>query len=231
MAEDRVAGILGRAALGGAVGFALFFLVTGLGSRERGRGRDSSLLPLPRDAEPLLYVVVESEDAQKLPRPPDLATRARRDVRFRRLDLGAAKLLPDEIYRRMSDLLRREQGEGIPPISVDDLIARVRAGGRDDVRLISTGAIRAGTRDDALNALMRAGIKNWKLWVEAPADRRPGQPPKPPRWDLYGEGDPVDNPAGTASWGLALPEPRVSGDGRGHYGRQWWLDACWGYPR
>ncbi len=226
MAEDTVAGIFGKAALGSAVGFVLYVLVTGRGSRGDGRGRDSSLPPLPRDAEPLLYVVVESAEAQKLPRPPDLFTRARRDVRFRRLDLGAAKLSPDEIYRRMSDLLRREQGEGTPPISVDELIARVRAGGRDDVRLISTGAIRTGTRDDALDALMSAGIKHWRLWVEALGDRKVGQLPKPPRWDLYGKGDPIDNPVGTASWGLALPEPHVSGDGRGHYGLQWS-----GYPR
>jgi hypothetical protein len=56
VAEDSVAGILGKLALGGAVGFALFFVVTGLG----GRGEVAPPLPpRPKDDKRLSFVMVE----------------------------------------------------------------------------------------------------------------------------------------------------------------------------
>src|SRR4029077_3137854 len=129
-----------------------------------------------------------------------------------------------EIYRRMADLLQREEKGGIPAISVDELIARVQAGGRDDVRLINTGEILAGTMNDARDALMSAGIKHWTLWVESPADRKPGKPTSPPRWELFDKDSAVSNPDGRGHYlfqpvrTALLPELQVSGEGRGYYG-------------
>ena len=134
----------------------------------------------------------------------------------------------------MSDVLRRERDKGTPPLSLDDVIARIKAGSRDDVRLISSGSIRRGTWNDVKDGLMAAGIKHWLLWQEFPADRRPGEPSKPSRWDLYDKVAAVGNPdkaghylvanRGTAYWNLARPAgskdpaPRVSGNARGEYG-------------
>lgn len=116
-------------------------------------------------------------------------------------------------------------------MTLDEAIARIKAGGRDDVRLMTSGAMRSGTWDDAKDALMAAGIKHWLLWEEAPADRKPGAPAKPPRWELFDKHDSVGNPdkkghylvenRGTAYWNIkgdSDPAPRVSGNGRGHYG-------------
>lgn len=240
---DDSTGIIGKVVLGGAVGFALFLLGTSWGTRGRGIGGGEEApspprpIPIPaptprstsKDKEPLLYVVVESEDVGKPPASTDVATRARSNVRFRRLDTDA-KVAPAEIRRRMAELLQREEKDGIPPISVDEVIMRVQAGGRDDVRLINTGQIRARTMNDARDALMSAGIKHWILWEEAPADREPGKPTSPPRWELFDKDSAVTNPDNRGHYlfqtirSALLPEeskPQISGEGRGYYGRSW----------
>lgn len=245
MAEGSLAEGLGKVMLGGAVGFGLYLFITGLGfggagrgtGRGEGRGETSPPPgppmppPLPKDDRPLLYVLVEQS-----PQPaigPDPMTRSRQAAGFRRLDLGATEMSPDDLFARMTDVLRRERAAAIPPISIDDLIARVKAGGRDDVRLISTGRERSGTFDDVLDALMAAGINHWKIWREAPADRKPGDPPKQPHWNGFRKVDAVGNPdknghflvadMGSAGWNLSrvdgAKEPRVSGNARGRYGR------------
>lgn len=242
MAEDSLVGGLGKLVLGGAAGFALYLLVTGLGFGGRGRGEDrgegepitSPPRPapqLPKDDVPLLFVVVHPDGWKEASKLPDPTSRARRDAVFRRIELGNAEVSIDALYMRMTDVLRRERDKETPPLLLDDVIARVKAGARDDVRLITTGGLRQGTWDDVKDALMLAEIKHWLEWHEWPSDRKPGDPPKRPRWDLYDKVDAVGNPnktghylvenRGTAYWNLADPAPHVSGRGisvgRGYY--------------
>ncbi len=253
MAENSSAETVSKFGVGLGVGFALYFLIrnfgfgggfgfggaSGDGTAAPGTAAPEPSAPLPpppisRDVQPLLFVAVHPDGFKGTSKLLDPASRTRRDAIFRRIDLGTAELSPDEVYRRMSETLRRERDKGTPPISLDDLIGRVKAGGRDDVRLVTPGSIRQGTWDDVKDALMAAGIKHWLLWQELPADRRPGEPPKLPRWDLHDKVDAVGNPdkagrylvenRGTAYWNLerpaagSNPAPRVSGNARGQYG-------------
>lgn len=250
------AGAVGKGVLGIGVGFTLYFLIRnfrlggefgvggGAGDHEAGRGtggppapapaRDPK--PAPQDVEPLLFIVFHPEGRQAFGKDPDIATRARRDAVFHRIDLGTETVTPREIYRRAGAAIGNRS---VKPVLIDEVIARVKAGGRDDVRLISMGSIRQGTWDDVLDALMGAGISHWKLWEQAPADRqarghRPAEPPKGPRWDHYQKQQTSDNPTktghyffdnvGTAYWNLDRriedkEPPRVSGNTRGQYGR------------
>lgn len=244
---------LGKGVLGVGVGFALYFLIRNLrlgggfgfggepGAREAGSEAPSVPSPrpeppLPKDTEPLLFVVFHPEGVSDFGKGSDLATRARREAAFHRIDLGTEMVTPREIYRRAGAAIRDKAAK---PLSIDEVIARAKAGGRDDVRLINLGGIRAGTWDDVLDTLMGSGINHWTLWEQAPADRqpsgsRPGEPYKGPKWDLYRKTPRSDNPdeaghyifeyAGTAHWGLDRrlhdKEPsRVSGNVRGYYGR------------
>ena len=251
MAESSPAAAVGKFGLGLGVGFALYLLIRNLGfggGDGRGDGTAATpsgppvpappptprLPPIPRDDQPLLYVAVHPDGFKEASKLADPSSRARLDSIFRRIDLGTAELSADEVYRRMTDVLRRERDKGTPPLLLDDVIARIKAGGRDDVRLITPGSIRQGTWADVKDALMAAGIKHWLLWQEVPADHRPGEPPKPSRWDLYDKVDAVGNPdktghylvenRGTAYWNLGRsagskdPAPRVSGNARGQYG-------------
>lgn len=253
MAESSAAEGVVKFGLGLGVGYGLYLLIRNLsfggglgfgGERgDAGRGDGTTAPqpssppmpePVPRDEQPLLYVVIHPADFKAGSKLLDPTSRARLDAVFRQIDLGTAALSADEVYLRMSDTLRRGRDQGTPPLSLDDVIARIQAGGRDDVRLITTGNIRSGTWDDVKDALMAAGIKHWLLWQEAPADRRPGKSPEPSRWDLYDKVAAVGNPdetghylvenRGSAFWNLSHPAdngpaPRVSGNTRGQYGR------------
>jgi hypothetical protein len=253
VADDSPAAVVAKLGLGIGVGFALYHLIRNLrfgggfgfgGERERGDGTTgpapspsppapSTPVPsIPRDDQPLLFVAIHPDGFKGASKLPDPTSRARLDVVFRRIDLGTAELSPDEVYSRMTDVLRRERDKGTPPLVLDDVIARVKAGGRDDARLISPGSVRQGTWDDAKDALMAAGIKHWLLKQEFPADRKPGDPPKRSRWDLYDKVAAVGNPdkaghylvenRGTAYWNLKDSAPHVSGTAgnmRGQYGR------------
>lgn len=263
MADNSSAETISKFGVGVLVGGALYFLVRNLGFGGFGFGgsagsRDEGTagprpgpsvppvpgppVPIPRDARPLLYVVAEPDGLHELSKLADPTSRARVEAIFRPVELGTAELSADDVYRRMSDVLRRGRDADTPPLSIDDVIARVKAGGRDDVRLISTGAIRQGTWDDVKDALMAVGIKHWLLWQEAPADRKPGQPAQPSRWDLYDMFTAVGNPdknghylvekRGTAFWNLSKnpTAPVVSGsagNARGHYGAVTWLGASY----
>lgn len=249
MADNSSAETVSKFGVGVLVGGALYYLIRNLGfggfggSSGNGSGRDDGATgprpgppvpAIPRDAQPLLYVVAEPDSLHELSKLSDPTSRARVEAIFRPIELGAAELSADEVYRRMSDVLRRGRDTGTPPLLIDDVIARIKSGGRDDVRLVSTGNIRQGTWADAKDALMAAGIKHWLLWQEAPADRKPGQPGQQSRWDLYDKVSAVGNPdkkghylvedRGSAYWNLtksATTAPAVSGsigNARGQYG-------------
>ena len=193
--NNSAAGSIGKGVLGFDVGFALLYLLRlgggfGLGGRrgEEGAGRGPEVPspapgpPQPRDAEPLLFVVFHPEGFKERDKAPDPAERARRDAAFKQIDLGAELVEAEEIYRRAGRAIR---DAATRPLSIDEVAARVKAGGRDDVRLVNMGSIRSGTWDDALMTLTDAGINHWRLWQEAPADRKPGSAPTAPVWDLY----------------------------------------------
>jgi hypothetical protein len=158
MAESSVAEGLGKVVLGGAVGFALYYLITGLGfgglgfgglgfggrGRGRGEGRgeapDPSPLPpvpppRPRDDKRLLFLMTEP---RAVGHPTGFQSR-----------LGNGQLDP-KIY------------------TVEELIERVKAGGRSDVDLRATGAVIQGPWDDARARIRQAGIKIWVAETSSP---------------------------------------------------------------
>lgn len=250
MADDSRGSGLGKLFFGGAVGFGLYMLVTGLGfggfgrgtGRGAGEGRADEAPPAPgpplpappppppKDELPLLFWMFNPQGFTGLSKLADPTSRAHTDSRFLQIDLGTAELSPAALHARVSERLRRDPNyKAGPSMTIDDVIARVRAGGRDDVRLMTSGGTISGTYEDVKDALMAAGIKHWQLWEEVPADKKPGAPAKPARWDLYDKGRAADlNPdkqghyhfenRGTAFWNLAKEAPRVSGNGRGQYG-------------
>lgn len=258
--DDGIGSGIVKLGLGMGIGFAVYMWFGGSGGwgfgrgegAGRGEGRGEGPQPpqppetlpptrppapaLPKDERPLLLWVVSTEGPAGKPKFPDPTSRARAEAGFRIVDLGSAELAAnlwnpaqDELHKRVSEQLRRD--DGTPPMSLDEVIARVKAGGRDDVRLMTSGGIRSGIFEDAKDALLAAGLKHWLLWEEAPADRKPGAPPKPARWDLYDKYSAVGNPdktghyhvenRGTAYWNLKDSAPHVSGAmvGRGYYRR------------
>jgi hypothetical protein len=247
MAENSTAETLGKLTLGVGVGFGLYWLIRnfGFGGFGLGGGRGDSrsdggsapsrpgpaLPPRPKDAQPLFFWM---EPVVNKPRSKqvDPVARTRDDARFYLWELGPDAVTQEELHRRLGTFVKDVvRGKGTP-MSVDEVVERIKAGGRDDVRLDTSGATIQGTWDDAKDALMAAGIKHWILWKEAPADRKPGKPPTPARWELFSKGTAADlNPdknghyhfeqVGTAYWNLRKdPEPpHVSGNPRGHYGR------------
>ena len=247
MAENSTAETLGKLTLGVGVGFGLYWLIRNFGfggfglgggggdARTDGGSAPSqpapALPPRPKDAQPLFFWMVPVANTPRS-KQLDPSARTRDDARFYLWELGADEFTQDEFQRRLgtfvTDVVRGGKGT---PMSVDEVIARVKAGGRDDVRLDTSGATIQRTWDDAKDALMAAGIKHWILWKESPADRKPGKPPTPARWELFDKGTAVDlNPTknghyyvdrvGTAYWNLRKDlAPHVSGNTRGCYGR------------
>ena len=238
MAENSAAGGVVKFGLGLGVGFGLYLLIRNFGfggglglggGGARGEGQapsapgPSETPPIPQDEQPLLFWVEPSDDLKQRgerSKLADPASRTRDDARFYLLDLSAVSTA-DQLKKRVSELVKKVLDKELPPLSLDDVVARIKAGGRDDARLMSSGAILSGTWDDAREALLSAGIKHWLLWEERPADRKPGDPPKLPRWDLFDEvwqrGTPPSK--GSAYWNLrgTDPAPHVSGVGRGQY--------------
>lgn len=247
MADNSAAETLGKLTLGIGAGFGLYWLIRNFGFGDFGLGggpgdahtdggsapsqSGPSLPPRPRDTQPLFFWM---EPVPNKPRSKqaDPIARTREDARFYLLELGPEEFTQDDLHRRLGTFAKDVVRGNGTPMSVDEVIARIKAGGRDDARLATSGATIQGTWDDAKDALMAAGIKHWLLWTEAPADRKPGKPPTPARWELFSKGAAADlNPdknghyrfeqVATAYWNLRKdPEPpRVSGNARGHYGR------------
>jgi len=233
--------------LGIGAGLGLYWLIThvgfggsgpgggGLGTADgRAEGKPQPQPPAPtplsKDDLPLLFWVEAPTVRSKLSDP----SRAQADASFHLVDLGAAEVPGDQLRQRIVEALSRAKAK--PPLRLDAMIARVRAGGRDDVRLMTSGGTIHGIWDDVKDALMTAGIKHWLLREEFPSDRKPGAAPKPPHWELFGKGAPDLNPDKNGHYHVELKSlsfwnvakmldklaPHVSGYGdRGHYAITW----------
>lgn len=166
MAEDSAAASFGKVVVGGAVGFALYLLISGLGLGGRGRGDG------------------RGEEPASPPTPP---ARPRDDKRLSFVMVAPTKPGGPAGFRL--------QGNDPKKIySIDDLVARVKDGGRTDVELRAAGDVIQGPWDDARDRVKRAGLTVWL--AEAP----PGIPPNV-----------VPAKVGFSSRRNA----------RGHYGRSW----------
>lgn len=242
MAKDAFAGLAGF-----GVGLGLYFLFRNL-------GRDGAGLRLPappssiplasKDEFPLLFWMFNPADFNGLSKLADPLSRARINARFLQIDLGKEELTLPALRARVADRLRRDPDyKSSPSETIDDVILRVKAGGRDDVRLMTSQATVSGTWADVKDALRAAGIRHWELGKEAPVDRDEGAFLRSPHWNLFDKGKAPDlnpdkkghyrfEPVGTAYWNL-VPEAshvsQVSGfaggrfRNRGHFrrGRYW----------
>lgn len=136
MADDG----FGNAILGGAVGFALYFLITGLGfggGRGEGGGAGEGPSPpsRPKDEARLSFLMTE-------PSAPGHPTG---------FQLRAGGKLEPKLY------------------AVEELIARVKDGGRSDVELRASGAVIQGPWDAAREAIKRAGLAVWVTDTASPS--------------------------------------------------------------
>jgi hypothetical protein len=146
--DDTFAEGFGKLALGAGVGFGLYLLVTALGFGGRGRGRGGARRE-------------EERTPETSARPPSVPPPARpRDA----ARLTFTMFEGDPAVFRFSGT-----GESSPPFSVDELIARVRAGGRSDVNLHIRGTVVQHAADEALARLKAAKIEVFRA-----------QPPRAP---------------------------------------------------
>ena len=142
MARGSIAEGFGKVVLGGAVGFGLYMLITGLGfgglGRGEGAGRGEAEGP-PPPAPPAA------------PPPPP---RPKDDKR-----LSFVMIEPKVLGHPMGFRLR--DGDPKKTYSLDELIARVKEGGRTDVELRASGAVIQGPWDEAQERIKSAGLKLW----------------------------------------------------------------------
>ena len=160
MADGSVTEGFGKVVLGGAVGFGLYLLITGLGfggvGRGDGRGErgertdvpsPSPTPPRPRDDQRLSFVMFQPTI---VPKPTD-------DV-------------PKLLRFRLSG-----SGPGGQSYSLEEMIARVKEGGRSDVALGATGGVIHGPWETAKDLVKRAGLEVWLFDTSTPAS--PSSPP------------------------------------------------------
>jgi hypothetical protein len=150
--ENSAAESLGKLGLGLGVGAALYFFITGLGFGGRGRGRGEGR--------------GEGRDVSELPVPPvtpPVPVRPRDEKRLNFLLSTRGFELRDENWKPTSPA---------KSYSLEEVIFRVKEGGRSDLALKASGAVIQGAYDSALERLKQAGIVVWK--VEA------GPVPPPP---------------------------------------------------
>jgi len=168
VAEDSVAGGLGKVLLGGAVGFALYFLVTGLGvggrgegEGDEGRGRGEPEAPPvipPGPTVPPISPPVPLPPSP--PTAPPIPPRPRDQARLSFMMTGPTF---KEVLRGPSPMRFRLLGDSSArTYFLEEMIARIQAGGRSDVNLKIRGDVRQGSADDALRLLAQAGIKVWR---------------------------------------------------------------------
>jgi hypothetical protein len=146
VADDAVAESFGKVVLGGAVGFALYFLITGLGLGGRGsggRGSGSgegeapspSLPPRPKDETRLSFLMTEPS-----------------------------------VFGHPAGFQLRTGGKLEPKLYVvEELFARVKEGGRSDVELRATGAVIQSAWADARALIKRSGLTVWVADVSSPS--------------------------------------------------------------
>lgn len=139
MANDSVSEGFGKAVLGGAVGFALYFLIAGFGFGGRGRGEGEAPSPSPP------------------PRPKD-------ETRLSFL------MTEPRVFGHPAGFQLRTGGKLEPKLyAVEELIARVKEGGRSDVELRASGAVIQGPWDDARESIKRSGLTVWVAVVSSPS--------------------------------------------------------------
>lgn len=140
MGRSSIAGNVGKSMLGVGVGFALYYLVTGLGFGAGGRGEGEGLGELPLPTEP--------------PSVPPLPTRPKDETRLNFVLSATGLEQRDESWR--------------PPavkkiFTLDEMIMRIKEGGRSDVTLKVSGDAREGTLRETLARLKQAGIDVYQL--------------------------------------------------------------------
>lgn len=149
MSRSSFAGNFGKVVLGGAAGFALYFLFgrggLGFGESGDGEGRGEPRLPTEPPAVPP-------------PSPPP--TRPRDEARLN--------------YVLSSAGLEQRDANWKPPAvkkiyALEEVIARIKDGGRSDVTLKVSGDAREGTLRDVLAGLKQAGIDVYRLEATPPA--------------------------------------------------------------
>ena len=138
MADDSVGEGAAQLVLGGAVGFALYLLVTSLGLGRRGEGTGAS----GRGAG----------TAPTLPAAPPVPARSR-DVQRLTFVLQEPTISGRPMIFRL-----RDDDPSTRTYTLADVIARVTAGGRSDVNLAIRGDVLQGAADAARQLLSGAGL-------------------------------------------------------------------------
>lgn len=148
MAERSAGEDFGKLVLGGAVGFALYLVATGLGfgtGRGSGTGTGPSPSPTPTPPQP----------TTPAPFPKDTARLA-----FVMTGPTTPPHTQPMTFQLRGDLART--------YLIDDLVARVKAGGRSDVSINFRGDVLQGAIDAARAAIKHAGLQSWEEAAGAP---------------------------------------------------------------
>lgn len=138
MGRNSIAGNVGKSMLGVGAGFALYYLVTGLGFGPGGRGDGG------RGESPRVPPMV----------PPTVPARPRDEARLNFVLTAAGLEQRDESWR--SPAVRKI-------FTLEEMIARIKDGGRSDVTLKVAGDAREGTLRETLAGLKQAGIDVYQL--------------------------------------------------------------------
>lgn len=131
---------VGTGAAVGAVGVLLYLLIKNLGGPgERGRGGGGKAT---------VPSLLQPPAALPLPPPRDL----------KRLTFVMQQASPNEpaVFRA------RDEAPGAKAYTLEEMISRIRAGGRADVTLKATGAVPHGAIEAAVGRLKQAGLEVWK---------------------------------------------------------------------
>lgn len=168
MAENSAGGSVVKFGLGLGVGFGLYLLISNLGlGGGLGFGGERG----------------DAGRGEAAPTPPPPMPRDEQRLEF-------VMVAPTTLDNKTPAF----RGPGDKIYSLDEMIARIKAGGRTDVLLKVRGDVISGPADDAEAQITQAGIDLWK----------PAPPP------LFPERQPAD----------VNPEPvKVSGNARGQYDR------------
>lgn len=147
-----VATDLGKGALGIGIGFALYLLVSGLGSGGRARaGRGGVQVP----QEPSL---------------PTLPARTKDEKRLTFVMQGPEIVGLPMVFRLSDD-------DPSPKVyAFGEMLERIKSGGRSDVNLKIRGGVIQGPADEAVARLTRAGIQVWKADSADSSARVSGNP-------------------------------------------------------
>ena len=130
--SDSPAAVVGKLGLGIGVGFAIYYFISGLGFGGHGGGTGEGPGTTPI-----------------APRPPD----------SKRLSFVMQE--PGVVGRPMAFRLR-DDDPSTKTYTLDETIARIKAGGRSDMSLWIRGNVIQGSADKAKALLEAAGITVWK---------------------------------------------------------------------